>query len=150
MVLKLSLEKSRILTNKSVLIKSIDDNLLELIINMFDTMRFYGGIGLASSQIGKNISLAVVDISKTEGYENVKPLILINPKILDKSDEYEVEEGCLSIPNQRFMVKRFKKIKLEYCDLELNKKILEAQGLLAEVIQHEVDHLNGILINMIT
>lgn len=103
------------------------------------TMQKKDGIGLASPQIGKNIRIIV--ISQKDG-----PLCMINPKITKKSWAKEIaEEGCLSVPFTFGDVKRHKKINCLYLDLGGEKKRLKAEGLLSRIIQHEIDHLNGIL-----
>ena len=120
--------------------------LSRLIDDMFETMHNANGIGLAANQVGANKQIFVVDISKVEDYEDTKPLALINPKIISKSDETVVfEEGCLSIPDQREDVVRPKRITIEFQDKDLNTHTIEADDLLARVMQHEYDHLLGIL-----
>jgi len=113
---------------------------------MFETMHNANGIGLAANQVGANKQIFVVDISKVEDYEDSKPLALINPKIIDKSEEtISYEEGCLSIPDQREDVIRPKRITIEFQDADLNTHTIEADDLLSRVMQHEYDHLLGIL-----
>ncbi|RLC36008.1 peptide deformylase [Candidatus Falkowbacteria bacterium] len=103
------------------------------------TMEKKDGVGLAAPQIGKNIRLIVVNTKNG-------PISLINPKITKKSLLKEWgEEGCLSVPNAYGEVKRHKKISCEYIDINKNKKTIEAQGLMARIIQHEINHLDGIL-----
>lgn len=114
-------------------------NLERLCRDMTETMRVKDGVGLAAPQIGKNIRLAVINTQ--DG-----PICLINPKIIKKSIAKEWgEEGCLSVSNVRGEVKRHKKITCYYFDQNNNKNKLEANGLMARVIQHEIDHLDGIL-----
>jgi peptide deformylase len=106
------------------------------------------GIGLASPQVGRDIALTVIDLSRAEEEDKkikFEPLTLINPLIKDFHGEAVMEEGCLSIPFVRAEVTRPETIYLEYQDLDLNKQYVEINGLLARVVQHEVDHLNGIL-----
>lgn len=135
----------KILREKSAPVSDIDNNLIELITNMFYTMKNAGGIGLAAPQVNVGLSLAVVDISDVENYENYKPLTLINPEIIETYGNIEIEEGCLSIPEVRGVVSRPEQIYLKYYDLDLKEQRIEAGSLLARVIQHEIDHLNGIL-----
>jgi peptide deformylase len=135
----------RILREKTTPVKNVDDNLIELISNMFYTMKNARGIGLAAPQVNVGLSLTVVDISDVENFESYKPLTLINPQIIDTHGNIEIEEGCLSIPEVRGIVSRPEQIYLKYYDLDMNEKNLEASSLLARVIQHEIDHLNGIL-----
>lgn len=111
----------------------------ELCLNMVKTMLKKEGLGLAAPQIGENIRLAVINTK--DGI-----IMLINPKITRKSLGKEWgEEGCLSLPNIFGQVKRHKEITCEYFDINAKEKKLKAKGLLARVIQHEVDHLDGIL-----
>ena len=112
----------------------------ELIVKMYSKMEMEDGVGLAAPQIGKSIQLSVIRTGKDE-------LVLINPEItLYSKDKKEEKEGCLSLPNKEYKVLRAKKIHCKYYDLEGNKKRIKAKGILAQVIQHEIDHLNGILI----
>ena len=112
--------------------------------DMLETMYAAPGIGLAAVQIGILKRVIVIDLSK-EG-EKRKPLFIVNPEITSKSDEFiSYEEGCLSIPNQFAEVKRPSSCKINFLDYEGKKKEIDADGLLATCIQHEVDHLNGIL-----
>ncbi|MGB9696812.1 MAG: peptide deformylase [Ignavibacteria bacterium] len=135
----------RILREKSAPVTDVDDRLIELITNMFYTMKNAGGIGLAAPQVNVGLSLTVVDISDVENYESYKPLTLINPEIIETYGNIEIEEGCLSIPEVRGIISRPEQIYLKYYDLDMKEQTLEAGSLLARVIQHEIDHLNGIL-----
>jgi peptide deformylase len=112
---------------------------------MFDTMHEASGIGLAANQIGELKRILVVDISDMESGKGTKPLAIINPEIIDEEGEWEMEEGCLSIPDIREKVTRSEKITVKYHDVNMKKVELEADGLLARVILHELDHLNGVL-----
>ena len=97
----------KILRKKTAKVIEVDNESIELIKNMFDTMRNANGIGLAANQVGADKSILIVDISLVEDYEEVKPIVLINPKIKKYSDEKSViEEGCLSIPDIREEVER--------------------------------------------
>ena len=115
-----------------------------LVEDMFDTMYEEDGIGLAANQIGEDLNLFVIDISHTDEAE--KPRIFINSKIIDKKGECLSVEGCLSIPGIQVELKRSEFITLQYYSLEGEQKKREFNGLLARAIQHEMDHLNGILI----
>jgi len=138
---------SDVLRTKTKRITKVDDRLIELIASMYNTMHKAHGIGLASPQIGKDIALTVIDLSRSEDDKKIKfePLTLINPVIKDYHGEAVMEEGCLSIPLVRAEVTRPETVYLEYQDIDLNKHHVELNGLLARVVQHEVDHLNGIL-----
>ncbi len=124
-------------------VEKIDNNVIELIDNMFYTMINANGVGLAAPQVNNNLSVCIVDISCMEEHKNVKPLILINPVILDSHGKSTIEEGCLSIPDVRGEVTRPEKIFLKYNDFNMNEVKIELDGYLARVAQHEIDHLHG-------
>lgn len=134
-----------ILRKKTKPVTKVDAKLITLVENMFYTMDRASGIGLASPQVNLDLSLAIVDISVLDDHKKEKPLVLINPEILDSHGEIEIEEGCLSIPDVRALVSRPKKIYLKYFDFDLNEVKTEVSGFFSRVIQHEIDHLNGIL-----
>ncbi len=134
-----------ILRKKTKPVTNVDAKLINLVENMFYTMDRASGIGLASPQVNLDVSLAIVDISVIDEHKKEKPLVLINPEILESHGEVEIEEGCLSIPDVRAIVSRPKKIYLKYSDFDLNEVKTEVSGFLSRVIQHEIDHLNGIL-----
>ena len=145
-ILPITVCGDKILRKKVAKVKDVDNQVIKLITDMFDTMHNAKGIGLAANQVGVNKQIFVVDISVMEGYENTKPIAFINPKIIERSEETSVyEEGCLSIPDQHEEVTRPKKIIIEYQDTDLKTQTLEADELLARVIQHEYDHLQGVL-----
>ncbi len=137
-------EPDPILRKKSAVIEKIDDELKKLLNNMVETMYDAPGIGLAAVQIGVLKRIVVIDISKKDEKKN--PLFLINPEITFKSDTTSVyEEGCLSLPGYFAEIERPNECHLNYVDYNGNKKTLKADGLLSTCIQHEVDHLNGVL-----
>jgi peptide deformylase len=145
-ILPITLCGDKILRKKAIKVSKVDNQIIKLITDMFETMRNANGIGLAANQVGANKQIIVVDISLAEGYEDTKPLALINPKIIIHSEETIIyEEGCLSIPDQRAEVIRPKKITIEFQDTDLVTHKIKADDLLARVMQHEYDHLQGIL-----
>jgi peptide deformylase len=112
----------------------------QLILDMTKTLRANNGLGLAAPQIGKNLQICVIEI------EN-ELFVLINPEIKNLSKEkINSQEGCLSLPNKFLNIDRHKRIKVKATDTNGKKQIIRARGLLARVIQHEIDHLNGVLI----
>jgi len=128
-----------ILRKKSAKIERITNEMKRLVLDMEKTMLERDGVGLAAPQVGENIRLIVVNTK--DG-----PIHLINPKITRKSWRKELgEEGCLSIPEVYGKVRRHKKVKAVYQDKNNNRIKIKAEGLLARVIQHEIDHLNGVL-----
>jgi peptide deformylase len=131
-----------ILTKKTIRLEKIDDEILNLIREMLDVCKKANGIGLAAPQIGKSIRLCVIDLE----HVGLPPFALINPKITSRSfRKIEMEEGCLSIPGVFGIVKRPEKISVSAMNLDGKLTKFKADGLLARVIQHEVDHLDGIL-----
>jgi peptide deformylase len=145
-IIPITMFGDKILRKKVNKIKAIDKEIKDLIDNMFDTMRNANGIGLAANQVGADKSVFIVDISNLEEHEESKPLVLINPKIVKYSEEQTVfEEGCLSIPDIRAEVDRPEAITIKYHDAEFKEQTIDADNLLSRVIQHEYDHLLGIL-----
>jgi len=141
---KILIEPDPILRKKCEPLDKVDDGVRNLMNDMLETMYAAPGIGLAAVQIGILKKLVVIDISKEEEKKN--PLFLINPEIVYKSNQTSVyEEGCLSLPGQFAEIERPSECTLNYIDYDGKKKELKAKGLLATCIQHEVDHLNGIL-----
>jgi len=120
-----------------------DDNLRQLIDDMTESMYAAPGVGLAANQIGVSLQVVVIDISADP--EERKQRVLINPEILECEGSQVGEEGCLSVIEFCADVKRFRKIKVRAQDIEGNGEEFEAEDRLARIIQHEVDHLNGVL-----
>lgn len=107
--------------------------------DMVETMKAAPGVGLAASQVGKSIRLIVVE-------RTAKPLVLINPEIVSHSlRKHTLEEGCLSVPGKYGLIKRWRTVKVRAQTLAGTPFELEAKGLLAQIFQHEIDHLNGVL-----
>lgn len=133
-----------LLRKKSKPVTRIDAKIKTLVADMFDTMYDAPGIGLAAVQIGEMVRVIVVDA--TRGDEEKKPIAMVNPEIVWSSDETApYEEGCLSIPDELYEVERPIRVRVKYRALDGEDHELEADGLLARVIQHEIDHINGIL-----
>ena len=138
------IEPDPILRKKSEKLEKVDLEIQKFLDDMLDTMYSAPGIGLAAVQVGVLKRLIVVDISKED--EKKKPLFLINPIITQKSDNTSIhEEGCLSLPGYFAEIERPAECQVEYLDYNGNKQSLKAKGLLSTCIQHEIDHLNGIL-----
>ncbi len=141
---KIITEPDIILRKKSATLEKVDDELRELMDDMLETMYDAPGIGLAGVQVGILKRLIVIDISRDQEKKN--PLFLINPEIISKSSSTSVyEEGCLSLPGYFAEIERPAECQIKYLDYHGKKKEMKAGGLLATCIQHEVDHLNGIL-----
>ena len=144
MLKKILIEPDPILRKKCQPLEKVDDNVKKLMNDMLETMYNAPGIGLAAVQIGILKRVVVIDISKDK--EKKDPLFLVNPQILHKSNETSVyEEGCLSLPGHFAEIERPAQCVLKYIDFNGKENELKANGLLATCIQHEVDHLNGVL-----
>ena len=141
---KILIEPDPILRKKCSPLEKVDDQTRKLMKDMLETMYKAPGIGLAAIQIGILKRIVVIDISKDE--EKKSPLFLVNPEIIFRSKNTSVyEEGCLSLPGQFAEIERPAECHLKYLDFDGKTKELKADGLLSTYIQHEVDHLNGIL-----
>jgi peptide deformylase len=138
---------SDVLRKKAKRITKIDDKLIEIAGSMFLTMHKAHGIGLAAPQVGLDMAITVIDISRSEENKKIKtePITLLNPVIKDHHGEAVMEEGCLSIPYVRADVTRPSTVYIEYQDLDLKTQHVEMKGFISRVAQHEIDHLNGIL-----
>lgn len=134
------LEKDEILRKKSREVEKIDDKIQTLIDDMIDTMYKYNGVGLSAVQVGVLKRVVVIDIDDDTGVK-----VLINPKITKVKGEHEVEEGCLSFPNQYAKLIRPKEVTVEALDRDGKKIIIKAKDLLAQAIAHELDHLDGVV-----
>ena len=144
MLRKILTEPDPILRKKCEPLEKVDAETKKLMDDMLETMYAAPGIGLAAVQVGILKRLVVIDISKAE--EKKKPIFLINPQIIHQSKKTSVyEEGCLSLPGQFAEIERPAECTLKYIDYNGKEKELKADGLLATCVQHEVDHLNGIL-----
>src|SRR5699024_12243562 len=135
---KIRLEGDPILRKKAREVENVDDRVKTLLDDMVDTMNEANGIGLAAPQVGILRRVIVIDIG--DG-----PIKLINPEFVDKNGEQVEVEGCLSIPNLAGTVKRPNWVKIKYIDINNEERIIEGDGLLARVLCHEIDHLDGIL-----
>src|SRR5438105_3258370 len=125
-------------------VERIDDAIRRLVDDLFETMYEAPGIGLAAVQIGEPQRVFTMDLAKKD--EPKDPLVFINPEILWSSEERVTnEEGCLSIPEYYEEVERAAQVKVKFRDLDGTQHEIEADGLLATCIQHEIDHLNGVL-----
>ena len=137
-------EPNKILRQVSEPVKSVGKEEQKIMDDMLETMYHANGIGLAAIQIGVPKRIIVLDISKNKEKKN--PMYFVNPIIKNKdSENFTYEEGCLSVPNYFAEIDRPKKCEVEYLDYNGQKQIIKTEGLLSTCIQHEVDHLEGIL-----
>jgi peptide deformylase len=135
-----------VLHQKTGRVETIDGTLRRLIEDMVQTMHAAPGVGLAANQVGVPLQVAVIDLSMQEEPVRRHPLlVIINPEILSLEGAIIEEEGCLSIPEYSEKVKRAQKVKVRAQDREGKLFEIEAEGLLAKALQHEIDHLNGLL-----
>ena len=145
-----------VLRKKAVEVEKIDGAIHELANEMIETMHKERGVGLAAEQVGRTERMFVVDIppmsdmgedGQRENPDIAMPIVFINPKITGHTEEVQVgQEGCLSFPEIFANVERWYKIDAEYIDLDGHSQTIHAKGLLARAIQHELDHLDGILL----
>ncbi len=133
-----------VLKKRSQEVEKIDENVRQLIQDMTETMYDANGVGLAAPQVGVNKRIIVLDVSPMDPEQDL--LALINPEIMVEEDEIDHEEGCLSVPECQETIKRKQKVRVRGLSPEGKEIELEAQGILAIALQHEVDHLNGVLI----
>jgi peptide deformylase len=124
-------------------VDEIDDNIVEISHDMMNTMHEYDGVGLAANQIGVLKRIIVVDVRPHD--QSIEPMVLINPSIMESDGEDSFEEGCLSIPEVTADVVRPSNILVRALSIDGRDLDLEATGILARAIQHEIDHLDGIL-----
>ncbi len=129
------------LTKKAAEIINLDKYIEELALNMVQTMYAAPGIGLAAPQVNESKRLITVDLSAGEDSQNL--IILINPELISQEGKLISEEGCLSVPDINEKVARPSRIIIRCIDLKGNEKTVEAEGLLARVLCHEIDHING-------
>ena len=141
---KILTEPDLFLRQNSIKVDKVDDEIRSLMTDMLETMYDAPGIGLAAIQIGVPKRVIVMDLSRNDEKKN--PLYFINPEIITNSNnDSAYEEGCLSVPGQFAEINRPDKCKVKYLDYSGNEQILNAENLLATCIQHEMDHLEGIL-----
>jgi peptide deformylase len=131
------------LRRKTIPLERIDDRIREIVYSMIDTMRDSKGIGLAANQVGFIERICVIDTTKGEKKEDL--LVLVNPEIVDRTGKVKLEEGCLSFPGIVEEIERAYKVKVKALNLEGKEIEIVGEDLLARVLQHEIDHLNGIL-----
>jgi len=134
------------LRQKSKTVEKFDENLHQFLDDMYETMMSESGIGLAAIQVAMPIRALIINLPDEEGEQSKENLLeIINPEIISKEGEIFYQEGCLSVPTFYEDIKRFEKVTLKYQDRYGEEKVLNAEELLAIAIQHEIDHLEGIL-----
>ncbi|HEY6953250.1 MAG TPA: peptide deformylase [Bacteroidota bacterium] len=158
-VLPIYLYGTKILKTRAKPAKEMSNHLIKLVYDMFDTMHEANGMGLAATQVGDHHRVLVVDITEVDEEERKesneqlrvtspglpRKVVMINPEILEKEGSWKMNEGCLSIPDVHGAVERAEKIRVRFRDANFKQQELLADGLLARVMLHEIDHLDGIL-----
>ena len=144
MVLEIRKYPDPILSKKAERVEKIDQDIQKLIGDMIETLYAAPGVGLAAPQVRRSIRLIVFDPSVRN--EEGKLTVLINPEIIEKDGEAIMKEGCLSVPGLEAEIKRAENVKVTGLDKNGNAVTIDAKGFLARVIQHEIDHLDGILL----
>lgn len=137
---EIRLSGDEILRKTAKEVEEVNEKIKELIEDMIETMHKYNGVGLAAPQVGILKKIIVIDL-----YDGEPPLKLINPKIIKEKGKQEVEEGCLSFPNQYAKMIRPKEVVVEALNENGEKVKIVAKDLLAQALAHEIDHLNGVL-----
>ncbi|MFO7937791.1 MAG: peptide deformylase [Kiritimatiellia bacterium] len=154
MTLPITTYGNKILREKATPVIDINDEIRQLVENMFETMYASNGVGLAAEQVGRTESLCIIDIPPDAEKEKCiektvsagMPLVLINPQIIASEGEQRDEEGCLSFPQIGVQITRADQVTVSFTDLEGIRKTVSACGLLARAVQHELDHLDGVLL----
>ena len=144
-VLPISLYGTEVLRQRAKPVAALSDEIVRLVMDMFETMHNASGIGLAATQVGSTQRVIVLDISDMEETKDLAPMVIINPEIVSREGAWVMEEGCLSIPEVRDDVERAENIRLRFKDGQFREIEIDANGLLARVLLHEIDHLDGIL-----
>lgn len=151
-VLPIYIYDQPVLRKKAKPVRHVDETLRKLVEDMFETMHQANGIGLAANQVGSLHRVIVVDIGEVDESKDPaashtvkKPMAFLNPEVVWDEGKWVMEEGCLSIPEIREEVERAETIRVKYKDVDFEDRELEASGLFARVILHEIDHLNGVL-----
>ena len=137
---QIRLNGDEILRKKAREVDTVDDKIRELLHDMLETMHKYNGVGLAGPQVGILKRVIVIDL-----YDVEEPLLLVNPKIIKSKGKQEVDEGCLSFPNEYAKIIRPKEVVVEALNENGEKVKIVAKDLLAQALSHEIDHLDGIL-----
>jgi len=139
-ILEMRLLPDPILRKKAIKVAKVTPQIEKLVENMVETMRDQRGVGLAANQVGVLQKIAVIETPEME-----EPLVLINPEVMKTDGERQVEEGCLSVPGYRGLVNRSETVRIKAMGLDGKIYRLNADELLAQALEHEIDHLNGIL-----
>ena len=146
MILEVITYPNKILRQKSKKVECFDSALHTTLDNMYETMIEKNGVGLAAIQVGIPKRMLIINLPREDKLLHKEDLLeIINPQILSTEGEILFQEGCLSVPNFYEMIQRFSFVRLKYCDRFGKEFILEAEDYLAVAIQHEIDHLNGVL-----
>jgi peptide deformylase len=145
-----------VLREKAVAVEKVDDSIRALAKDMLATMYDSNGLGLAAEQIGRTENLCVIDVPSShdvdvgtgplQNPDVAMPLVLVNPRVTETSGEETAQEGCLSFPEIFVSIKRAEELTVVFTDLDNKERSLRVRGLLARTVQHEMDHLHGVLL----
>ena len=138
-VLQMCVYPNPVLRQKAKRVTKVDEEVSKLVDDMIDTMHATGGVGLAAPQVGVSLRVAVIELPGED------TIVLVNPEIVKRSGVMEVTEGCLSIPGYRGDIRRSTKVTVKGLDRDGKAIRIKGEGLLSEALEHEIDHLNGIL-----
>ncbi|MBM4387009.1 MAG: peptide deformylase [Deltaproteobacteria bacterium] len=144
-VLEIRTYPDEVLAGKAAPIASIDADTLKLLDDMVETMYSHSGVGLAAPQVGRPVRIIVVDCTRAEEKPGFGLLEMINPEITASSGEISFVEGCLSLPGVETEIKRKGAVDVSFSDRAGNRRSLRAEGILSICVQHEIDHLDGLL-----
>ncbi len=133
----------KVLRKKSLEVKKVGDEERQFASSMIETMRFANGVGLAAPQVG--VSRRIIVVEDTENKNDNSPFVFLNPRIIRKKGRSTFCEGCLSVPDVAHDVVRARSVVLEALDLKGDKVKMDTDGILARILQHEIDHLDGVL-----
>lgn len=136
---------ANVLKERAEEVKEFNEEIRNLVEDMFDTMYKKGGVGLAANQVGVLKRVLILDLNSRTEKQGKEKIVLINPEIVEQEGEIVAEEGCLSLPGLWKKVKRAQYVKVKAQNLEGEEFEIEGEGLLARALQHEIDHLNGIV-----
>lgn len=144
-ILPIYVFEEQVLRRKAKPVKAVDPQIIKLTQDMLETMRNACGVGLAANQVGILQRIVVIDLSETDEGKGSAPMILLNPRVVREEGATVMDEGCLSLPDLREEVERPERVVIQYRDLEFKEQEILADGFLARALQHEIDHLNGVM-----
>ena len=143
-LMKICTYPDEVLRKKAEPVEQIDESIVKLVNDMAETMYNEPGVGLAANQVGVLKRVAVIDVDYTDGKPNL--IVLINPEIIEKEGVSQIDEGCLSLPGVTEPVERAAKVRVRALDMHGKEQEIIAEGFFSHAVQHELDHLDGVLL----